>query len=81
MQRGIPAVRWVGGVEMELIAIATGGQIVARFEDLTPEKLGTAKLIREIATGTDHSEVVVIEGIYNNRYSIISLSIGLFNLY
>ncbi|BAM40001.1 T-complex protein 1 epsilon subunit [Theileria orientalis strain Shintoku] len=62
MQRGIPAVRWVGGVEMELIAIATGGQIVARFEDLTPEKLGSAKLIREIATGTEHSEVVVIEG-------------------
>ncbi|EAN32572.2 T-complex protein 1 subunit epsilon [Theileria parva strain Muguga] len=67
MQRGIPAVRWVGGVEMELIAIATGGQIVARFEDLTPEKLGTAKLIREIATGTDHSEVVVIEGCPNSR--------------
>ncbi|UKJ90269.2 T-complex protein 1 epsilon subunit [Theileria orientalis] len=67
MQRGIPAVRWVGGVEMELIAIATGGQIVARFEDLSPEKLGSAKLIREIATGTEHSEVVVIEGCPNTK--------------
>jgi chaperonin GroEL (HSP60 family) len=24
MHRGLPAVRWVGGVELELIAIATG---------------------------------------------------------
>ena len=27
--------RWVGGVEIELIAIATGGRIVPRFEELT----------------------------------------------
>merc|ERR1719198_2556185 len=28
MQNELPAVRWVGGVELELIAIATGGRIV-----------------------------------------------------
>ncbi|RYQ83148.1 hypothetical protein Ahy_B10g101769 isoform A [Arachis hypogaea] len=40
MHRNLPAVRWVGGVELELIAIATGGRIVPRFQELSPEKLG-----------------------------------------
>ncbi|PHT52505.1 T-complex protein 1 subunit epsilon, partial [Capsicum baccatum] len=40
MHRNLPAVRWAGGVELELIAIATGGRIVPRFQELTPEKLG-----------------------------------------
>ena len=39
-QQNLPAVRWVGGVELELIAIATGARIVPRFEELTTEKLG-----------------------------------------
>ncbi|KAF2307098.1 hypothetical protein GH714_024809 [Hevea brasiliensis] len=47
MHRNLPAVRWVGGVELELIAIATGGRIVPRFQELTPEKLGKAGLVRE----------------------------------
>lgn len=34
LQNGLPAVRWVGGVELELIAIATGGRIVPRFSEL-----------------------------------------------
>ena len=28
----LPAVRWVGGVEIELLAMATGARIVPRFE-------------------------------------------------
>uniref|UniRef100_F6GVJ8 T-complex protein 1 subunit epsilon n=1 Tax=Vitis vinifera TaxID=29760 RepID=F6GVJ8_VITVI len=40
LHRNLPAVRWVGGVELELIAIATGGRIVPRFQELTQEKLG-----------------------------------------
>jgi T-complex protein 1 subunit epsilon len=39
---GLPAVRWVGGVEIELLAIATGARIVPRFEDLSADKLGFA---------------------------------------
>lgn len=39
-QRNLPAIRWVGGVELELIAIATGGRIVPRFSELTSAKLG-----------------------------------------
>ncbi|KAI5409506.1 T-complex protein 1 subunit epsilon, partial [Lathyrus oleraceus] len=38
MHRNLPAVRWVGGVELELIAIATGGRTVPRFQELTAEK-------------------------------------------
>lgn len=49
LSQGLPAVRWVGGPEMELIAIATGGRIVPRFEELTPDKLGTAGLVRELS--------------------------------
>jgi len=48
LQQELPAVRWVGGPEIELIAIATGGRIVPRFEELTPEKLGLAGLVREM---------------------------------
>mgnify|MGYP001059690316 FL=1 len=28
----LPAVRWVGGVEIELLAIATGARIIPRFQ-------------------------------------------------
>jgi T-complex protein 1 subunit epsilon len=34
---------------MELIAIATGGRIVPRFEELSPEKLGSCGLVRELS--------------------------------
>jgi T-complex protein 1 subunit epsilon len=40
LANNLPAVRWVGGVEIELIAIATGSRIVPRFEELKAEKLG-----------------------------------------
>lgn len=38
----LPAIRWVGGQEIELVAIATGARIVPRFEELTKDKLGFA---------------------------------------
>ena len=40
--------RWVGGVEIELLAMATGARIVPRFEELSPEKLGHAKSVRSL---------------------------------
>lgn len=52
MQYDLPAIRWVGGVEIELIAIATGAHIIPRFEELSIEKLGSAKLVREVGFGT-----------------------------
>eukprot|EP00475_Leptophrys_vorax_P012053 TRINITY_DN18497_c0_g1_i1.p1 TRINITY_DN18497_c0_g1~~TRINITY_DN18497_c0_g1_i1.p1 ORF type:complete len:537 (+),score=68.63 TRINITY_DN18497_c0_g1_i1:153-1763(+) len=67
MHRNLPAVRWVGGVELELIAIATGGRIVPRFQELTPDKLGTAGVVREKAFGTTKDRMLYIEGCANSR--------------
>ncbi|KAH0485571.1 MAG: hypothetical protein KVP17_000802 [Porospora cf. gigantea B] len=59
---GICAVRWVGGVEIELLALATGARIVPRFEELTSEKLGHAGRVREVTSGTEGDTVVIIDG-------------------
>merc|ERR1712025_966801 len=67
LQRQLPAVRWVGGPEIELIAIATGGRIVPRFEELTPEKLGKAGIVRELSFGTTKDKMLVIEQCPNSR--------------
>ncbi|CAJ0911650.1 8943_t:CDS:10 [Entrophospora sp. SA101] len=67
MQNDLPAVRWVGGPEIELIAIATKGRIVPRFEDLKPDKLGKAGLVREISFGTTKDRMLVIEECSNSR--------------
>jgi T-complex protein 1 subunit epsilon len=57
----LPSVRWVGGVEIELLAIATGARIVPRFEEITPEKLGSAGLIKEMSFGTSQDKVILIQ--------------------
>ncbi|XP_053662291.1 T-complex protein 1 subunit epsilon [Anopheles marshallii] len=67
LQQQLPAVRWVGGPEIELIAIATGGRIVPRFEELTPDKLGTAGIVRELSFGTTKNKMLVIEDCKNTR--------------
>lgn len=67
LQNDLPAVRWVGGPEIELIAIATGGRIVPRFEELTPEKLGHAGVVRELSFGTTKDKMLVIEECKNSR--------------
>ncbi|KIJ13370.1 hypothetical protein PAXINDRAFT_170442 [Paxillus involutus ATCC 200175] len=67
MQNELPAVRWVGGPEIELIAIATHGRIVPRFEDLTAEKLGKAGIVREVTFGTTRDKMLIIEECANTR--------------
>lgn len=67
LQKELPAVRWVGGPEIELIAIATGGRIVPRFEELTPDKLGHAGIVRELTFGTTKDRMLVIEECKNSR--------------
>lgn len=67
LQQSLPAVRWVGGVEIELIAIATNGRIVPRFEDLDSTKLGTAGVVREVEFGTQNDRMLVIEDCPNTR--------------
>ena len=54
-------------VVFQLIAIATGGRIVPRFEELTTEKLGKAGIVRELAFGTTKERMLVIEDCLNTR--------------
>lgn len=66
-QEGLPAVRWVGGPEIELIAMATGGRIVPRFCELSAEKLGFAGSVRELQFGTTKDRMLVIEECKNSK--------------
>jgi len=61
LKNNLPAVRWVGGVEIELIALATGARIVPRFEEIKLAKLGACKTVREMSLGTTRDKVIVLE--------------------
>ncbi len=65
LQNKLPAVRWVGGVDIELIAMATGARIIPRFEEITPQKLGKAGRIKELHFGTGDEKMLVIEDCSN----------------
>ena len=67
LANGINAVRWVGGVELELLAIATGARIVPRFEDLTADRLGRADKISEMSFGTIKEKMIRVEGCPNSN--------------
>jgi len=67
MQNELPAIRWVGGVELELIAIACNARIVPRFSELSPEKLGTAGRVHEESFGTTKDRMIVIEDCPNSK--------------
>jgi len=76
LQKNLPAVRWVGGPEIELIAIATGGRIVPRFQELSPDKLGVAGVVRELNFGTTKDRMLVIEECKNSKAVTIFLRGG-----
>lgn len=61
MHNNLQAVRWVGGVEIELLAIATGARIVPRFEEITPAKLGKCGVIKEMNFGTSMDKVLLVQ--------------------
>ncbi|KFD67517.1 hypothetical protein M514_12085 [Trichuris suis] len=67
MQKGLNAVRWIGGPEVELIAIATNGRIVPRFNELDSKKLGYAGLVRELTFGTSKESMLAIEECPNRK--------------
>jgi thermosome len=52
-KRGILAVKNVSSSDMEKLARATGGKIIASVKDLTPDVLGEAKIVEEIKVGED----------------------------
>lgn len=72
----LPAVRWVGGQEIELIAMATGGRIVPRFQELTADKLGSAGCVRELQFGTTKDKMLVIEDCKSSKAVTIFLRGG-----
>jgi T-complex protein 1 subunit epsilon len=61
MHNNLPAVRWVGGAEIEQIALATGGRIISNFNEIKKEKLGRAREVKEISIGTKNQKIIVIE--------------------
>lgn len=67
LQNNLPSVRWVGGVEIELLAIATGARIVPRFKELKASKLGFAGSIREVEFGNERDRMMIIEGCKNSK--------------
>merc|ERR1712111_16832 len=58
------------------IAIATGGRIVPRFQELSSEKLGTWGLVRELSFGTTKDKMLVIEECANSKAVTIFLRGG-----
>jgi len=72
----LKAIRWVGGVELELVAIATGGRIVPRFEELSEAKLGTCGRIREVSFGTTKDRMIFIEECPNSRAVTVFIRAG-----
>lgn len=50
-----------------MIAISTGSRIVPRFEELSPDKLGTAGRVRELSFGTTKDKMLLIEHCANTK--------------
>ena len=75
-QNNLPAVRWVGGAELELLAVATKGRIVPRFEQLDASKLGFAGRIREVSFGTTRDRMIFVENCENSRAVTIFIRAG-----
>merc|ERR1719261_1443263 len=76
LQNELPAVRWVGGVELELIAIATGGRIVPRFSELSEDKLGHAESVKECSFGTTKDRMIQISGCAKSKTCTILVRAG-----
>ncbi|KAM0876474.1 hypothetical protein ACQ4PT_036160 [Festuca glaucescens] len=77
MRSNMPAVQGVTGVELESIAIATGGQIVSKFQDLSPDKLGKAESVTEKELGRSKFKMFYIEKCANSRPVTILLHGGM----
>jgi T-complex protein 1 subunit epsilon len=61
MQNGLAAVRWVGGVEIEHLAMATNARIIPRFEEIEASKLGRAGSVQELSLGTSRDKMLLLE--------------------
>ncbi|CDJ58424.1 LOC100036778 protein, related [Eimeria maxima] len=50
-----------------MVAIATQGRIVPRAQELTSNKLGKAKLVKEVPSGTMGDKMIIIQGCQDSR--------------
>jgi len=56
-----------------LLAIATGARIVPRFEELSAEKLGFAKTVKQVSLGTTNDKMIQISECKNtNAVTIVA---------
>jgi len=63
LRENLPAVRWLGGPDIELVSIATNSNIVPRFESLTSDKIGSCKKISTISFDEeDNDQALLLEG-------------------
>lgn len=76
LQNDLPAVRWVGGTDIELLAIATGARIVPRFSEITPKKLGKAGLVKEITFGTLNEKMLLVTDLKDDAKAVTILTRG-----
>lgn len=67
LQNNLPAVRWVSGTDIELLAIATGARIVPRFQEIAPEKLGKAGSVKELEFGTMSQKMLLVEELTGSK--------------
>lgn len=61
LRNKISAIRWVSGLDLELLAISSGAQIVPRYNELTSSTLGFVGRIKEICIGTDYDRYLIFE--------------------
>jgi T-complex protein 1 subunit epsilon len=54
-------------MEIELIAIATGGRIIPRFQEISEAKLGKAGKVKEVSFGTTSEKMLLIEDCANSK--------------
>jgi len=64
-RKKIIAVRRIKKSDMDKLALAIGGRLVSRIEDLSEKDLGTAKLVEERRVGED--KMVFVEGCKNPK--------------
>lgn len=62
LQHDLPAIRWIGGCELELLALATNARIVPRFQQLETKKLGSCATIKTLTFGTSKDKMLAVEG-------------------
>jgi len=61
LRNKISAIRWVSGLELELLAISCGAHIIPRFNEITSSTLGFSGRIREICIGTENERCMIFE--------------------